>query len=83
MSNQSSFCLPGTHPFVVENAILASAGHVPQQQVFNPVPSVSSTPNTLNFSWAELEANISDADRNSVDPNARTMAWMIRSIFLN
>ena len=70
-SNKSRFCLPGSHPFVVEKARLANANHTPDATPA-PVPEPSS--NALTFSRAELEAKIVDAERNSTDPNAGSLA---------
>ena len=52
----------------------------PQQPDATPVHSSSS--NTCTFSQAEFETNIADAEWNSTDSNAGTMAQMIRSMFV-
>ena len=79
-NNKSNFCLPDTHPFVVARAERGNSNHTP---VSTPTDTPAPSSNTLTFSRAELEAKIVDAERNSTDPNAGSLAQMMRSMFLN
>ena len=79
-NDKSNFCLPDTHPFVVARAQRGNSNHTP---VSAPSDTPAPSSNTLTFSRAELEAKIVDAERNSTDPNAGSLAQMMRSMFLN
>ena len=79
-NDKSNFCLPDTHHFVVARAERGNSNHTP---VSAPSDTPAPSSNTLTFSRAELEAKIVDAERNSTDPNAGSLAQMMRSMFLN
>ena len=76
--NKSKFCLPNSCSFILEKARLASATHTPAA-TSDPAPEPSL--NTLTLFCAELEGKIVDTEQHSTDPNAGTMAQMIRSMF--
>jgi hypothetical protein len=77
-SNKAFFCLPDSPPFLAHKALLASADNTSQDK---PAPSGSA--DSVTFSCATMESNISHAERTSTDPNAGTVAQIIRTMFLN
>ena len=76
--NKANFCLPDSHPCLLQKAPFASAGNYSQDE---PAPSESA--GSITFSRATIESKIYDAERNSTDPNAGMIAQIIRSVFLN
>ena len=65
-------------PFLDQRALLASAGNTPKQKT-----APSDSLDSITFSCPTIESKIINAERKSTDPNASTIAQMIRSVFLN
>ena len=83
--DKNNFQLPSHHPFVKEKAlagvstpkaIVPSTGFEPQQKQTNNA-------DVLTFSRAQLETRIASTERNSSDPNAVSLATMMKDLFLN
>ena len=85
--DRANFVLPDTHPYSREKCLLAGVASMPTAPTRPPTPKPTSVPtsdpDTLTFSRAELETKIAHTERNSTDPNASSIASMLRSMFLN
>ena len=85
--DKNNFKLPSSHPFVKERALLGvgtpTAGAIVPFVPSQVQPPPTQNPDLLTFSRAQLESRIASTERNSADPNAVSLATMMRELFLN
>ena len=81
-----SYTIPPTHPLFkynqeLENTVPAQVAPEPTDR--NTVPGTAKGGDTLTFSRDDLNSKISLFERNSMDPNASSIAEAIRAMLLN
>ena len=83
--DKNNFQLPSHHPFVKERALLgvSTPKAIVPSTVVQPQQRQNQNADVLTFSRAQLESRIPSTERNSTDPNAVSLATMMRDLFLN